>query len=268
MADGKTKPTTTPLEEFTSTEGDLPAIVPTTSKTTGVPEGYSRELIFGGVSKPRVVKELTYTTGALAGQPLTQINPVTGETEPVGMYDIYKEAGTILNSLDDVERKTILEGLKSRNIGYTKNEKPGNGFTPGDRQAMTELLLQSNINLMPWRETFLMLQKRVAPVPEAGVKRTYRITPDEDLEAVVQASSQQLLGRNLSNNDVRRISKYIQQAELEAQKKAVGGGVVEDIPSAQSLALQQVEKKYGAESDNVKMMSFAEMLNQAVANRG
>jgi hypothetical protein len=113
-----------------------------------------------------------------------------------------------------------------------------------------------------------MLMTKVAPVAPTGPTRTYRFTPQADLEAVVQGAAQSLLGRNISAKDVARIGKYIQQAEVEAQKAAVSGGVVAATPSAESLAIKKVKEKYGEESENVKMMTFAELLNRAVSGRG
>lgn len=259
----------TPEEAFAQEQGGMPTATVKEQKTTGVPEGYvGPARIFGGVSKEMQPSQLTYTA---TGQPVMQYNPVTQKMEPVGLYDIYKQAGTILaNDMDDVTRSVILTGLKSRGIGYSKNEMPGNGFTSGDRQAMAELLLQSNILMRPWQETFQYLMSKTAPVPVAGGGgRQFRVTPDSEIAAVVQDSAQSLLGRTLSKQEVDRISDMIQGLQVQYQQGVAGpGGSLQEMPSVQNMALQQIERKYGAESEQVKMVSFADLLNRAVAGRG
>ena len=247
----------------------MPTATVKEQKTTGVPEDYvGPARIFGGVSKEMQPSQLTYTA---TGQPVMQYNPATRELEPVGLYDIYKQAGTILaNDMDDVTRSLVLTGLKSRGIGYSKNEMPGNGFTASDRQAMAELLLQSNILMRPWQETYQYLMSKTAPVPvEGGAGRKFRVTPDSEVAAVVQDSAQSLLGRTLSKQEVDRISDMIQGLQVQYQQGVTGpGGSLQEMPSVQNMALQQIERKYGAESEQVKMVSFADLLNRAVAGRG
>lgn len=268
---GTTVPPTqvTPEEEFAQEQGGMPTATVTQEKTTGVPEDYvGPARIFGGVSKEMQPSQLTYTA---TGQPVMQYNPATRELEPVGLYDIYKQAGTILaNDMDDVTRSLVLTGLKSRGIGYSKNEMPGNGFTASDRQAMAELLLQSNILMRPWQETYQYLMSKTAPVPvEGGAGRKFRVTPDSEVAAVVQDSAQSLLGRTLSKQEVDRISDMIQGLQVQYQQGVVGpGGSLQEMPSVQNMALQEIERKYGAESEQVKMVSFADLLNRAVAGRG
>lgn len=268
---GTTVPPTevTPEEEFAQEQGGMPTATVKEQKTTGVPEDYvGPARIFGGVSKEMQPSQLTYTA---TGQPVMQYNPATRELEPVGLYDIYKQAGTILaNDMDDVTRSLVLTGLKSRGIGYSKNEMPGNGFTASDRQAMAELLLQSNILMRPWQETYQYLMSKTAPVPvEGGAGRKFRVTPDSEVAAVVQDSAQSLLGRTLSKQEVDRISDMIQGLQVQYQQGVAGpGGSLQEMPSVQNMALQQIERKYGAESEQVKMVSFADLLNRAVAGRG
>jgi len=255
----------TPEEQFAQQQGDMPTATVTEQKTTGVPQGYvGPERIFGGVSKPMRPTQLTYTG-------VMEYNPATGRNDkPIGLYDIYKQAGTILSTeMDDVERAVVLNGLKSRGIGYSKNEIPGNGFTAADRSAFAELLLQSNIAMRPWQETFTYLMSRTAPVPTGGAGRKFRVTPDSEIAAVVQDSAQNLLGRSLSAQEVNRIADMIQEVQLQYQRGVAGpAGSLQEMPSVQNLALQEVERKYGAESDQLKMVSFADLLNRAVSNRG
>lgn len=259
----------TPVQQYEQEQGGMPTATVKEQKTTGVPEDYvGPARIFGGVSKEMQPSQLTYTA---TGQPVMQYNPATRELEPVGLYDIYKQAGTILaNDMDDVTRSLVLTGLKSRGIGYSKNEMPGNGFTSSDRQAMAELLLQSNILMRPWQETYQYLMSKTAPVPvEGGAGRKFRVTPDSEVAAVVQDSAQSLLGRTLSKQEVDRISDMIQGLQVQYQQGVAGpGGSLQEMPSVQNMALQQIERKYGAESEQVKMVSFADLLNRAVAGRG
>lgn len=260
---------TSPEQEFEQRQGGMPVATAPQERTTGVPEGYvGPARIFGGVSKPMQPSQLTYTA---TGQPVMRYNPTTGRMEPVGLYDIYKQAGTILSTeMDDVQRSVVLNGLKSRNIGYSKNELPGNGFTAGDRQAMTELLLQSNILMRPWQETFQYLMSKTAPVPTtSGTGRKFRVTPDSEIAAVVQDSAQNLLGRTLSKQEVDRIGDIIQQSQVRYQQGVAGpSGSLQEMPSVQTLASRQIENKYGAESKEFKMIRFADLLNKVVAGRG
>lgn len=257
----------TPEEEFAQEQGGMPTATVTQEKTTGVPEGYvGPSRIFGGVSKPMQPSQITYTA---TGQPVMQYNPSTGKMEPLGLYDIYKQAGAILTTeMDDVERSVVLKGLKSRGIGYSKNEQPGNGTSPSDRSAMAELLLQSNLLMRPWQETFQYLMSSTPPTVTGG-GRKFRVTPDAEVAAVVQDSAQSLLGRTLSKQEVDRISEMIQGLQVRYQQGVAGpAGSLQEMPSVQNMALREIERKYGAESEQVKMVSFADLLNRAVAGRG
>lgn len=266
----------TPEEQFAIEQGDLPSATVRQEKTTGVPEGYvgparvvggqaGKSILAGSVPEIRPT-QITYTA---TGQPVMQYNPTTGRVEPLGLYDIYKQAGAILTTeMDDVERSVVLKGLKSRGIGYSKNEQPGNGTSPSDRSAMAELLLQSNLLMRPWQETFQYLMSSTPPTVTGG-GRKFRVTPDAEVAAVVQDSAQSLLGRTLSKQEVDRISEMIQGLQVRYQQGVAGpAGSLQEMPSVQNMALREIERKYGAESEQVKMVSFADLLNRAVAGRG
>lgn len=261
--------TATPEEQFAQQQGDMPVATVKSEKTTGVPEDYvGPARIFGGVSKPMRATQLTSTA---TGQPVMQYNPATGKMEPVGLYDIYKQAGAILaTEMDDVERLDTLKKLKSRGIGYSKNEQPGNGFTPADRSAMAELLLQSNILLRPWKETLDYIMATTPPAPTGtGTAKKYQVTPDSEISAVIQASAQNLLGRMLSKQEVDTIGDVIQQTQIRYQKGVAGPqGSLQEMPGVETMAIQQLKKKYGEESSQVKMVRFADILNRAVSSRG
>jgi hypothetical protein len=97
--------------QFKAEKGGMPGPLTTSDATTGVPSGYT----FQG---------------------RTKIRTATGAEQD--LYDIRKEANTILSTMDDGERQRILEGLKSKGIGYSARQKVGNGFSDADRNAFSE----------------------------------------------------------------------------------------------------------------------------------
>ena len=227
--------------QFKAQEGDVPGPLMSSDKYTGVPKGYK----FEGRTKIR--------TAAGTEQDL---------------YDIRKEANTILSTqLNDVDRISILQGLKSKGIGYSAREKVGNGFSDGDRSAFSTLLMLSNTYLMDYESTYKMLMAKV-PSVKGGYKAP-RVTAVDDVYAAVQSAAQSMLGRNLSDDELNQATSVIQRAEIRAQRGVAGpGGSVQQMPALSSLAAKQVEQQFGAESDEMSYMGFAELMNRAVNSRG
>ena len=226
--------------QFKAEKGGMPGPLTTSDATTGVPSGYT----FQG---------------------RTKIRTATGAEQD--LYDIRKEANTILSTMDDGERQRILEGLKSKGIGYSARQKVGTGFSDADRNAFSELLLLSNVYLQDYESTHNLLMSKVASVK--GGYKAPRVTAVDDVYAAVQSAAQSMLGRNLSDDELNQATSVIQRAEIRTQRGVAGpGGSVQQMPALSSLAAKQVEEQFGAESDEMSYMGFAELMNRAVNSRG
>lgn len=226
--------------QFKAEQGGMPGPTMTSDTYTGVPSGYT----FQGRTKIR--------TAAGTEQDL---------------YDIRKQANTILATMDDAKRRQILEGLKSKGIGYSARQKVGNGFSDADRNAFSELLLLSNVYLQDYESTHNFLMANV-PSVKGGYKPP-RVTAVDDVYAAVQSAAQSMLGRNLTDDELEQATKVIQRAEIRTQRGVAGpSGSVQQMPALSSLAAKQVEQQFGAESDEMSYMGFAELMNRAVNSRG
>jgi hypothetical protein len=226
--------------QYAAQAGGMPSATVTSEINTGVPSGYS----FKG---------------------RTKITDISGQERD--FYDIRKEANTILSTMNDATRKQILTGLKSKNIGYSPSQKVGNGFSDADRNAFSELLLLSNVYTSNYETTYKTLMRTVPTAP--GSYKAPRVTATDDVYAAVQQAAQSMLGRNLSDDELREATTAVQRAEIRAQRGVAGpGGSVQQMPSLSSLAAKQVEQEFGAESDEMQYLGFAELMNKAVSTGG
>ena len=160
-------------------------------------------------------------------------------------------------------------GLKGKGIGYSSRQKVGNGFSDADRGAFRELLLQSNVYMRPWDETWSLLMSDTSDQIGTGAAKPVRVSAAQDLYDVVQSTAQSVLGRNISDEEVSNISKIIQQAQVSAQQGQAGmvAGTVEQMSAPSTLAKQQIEQQYGAESSQLQYMNYAGLLNKAVSGQ-
>lgn len=247
--------------------GPMPTLTaPASAKTTGLPEGY--------VGPPRavgkgrdIVSRLVSGVGADVVSPSQITSSETGASREV--YDITKETNTILSLMAPVKRTQVLMGLKSKGIGYSSRQKVGNGLSDADRGAFRELLLQSNVYMRPWDETWSLLMSNTSDQVGSGSAKPIQVSAAQDLYNVVQSTAQTVLGRNISDEEAANISKIIQQAQVSSQNGQAGmvAGTVEQMASPSTLAQQQIEQQYGAESSELQYMNYAGLLNKAVSGQ-
>lgn len=255
--------------------GPMPTLTaPASAKTTGLPEGYVGPPRVVGVKPPRIagrgrsiIAELVSSDGDDVVSPSEITSSVTGASREV--YDITKETNTILSVMNPVKRTQILMGLKGKGIGYSSRQNVGNGFSDADRGAFRELLLQSNVYMRPWDETWSLLMSNTSDQIGSGSAKPIQVSAAQDLYNVVQSTAQTVLGRNISDEEAANISKIIQQAQVSSQKGQAGmvAGTVEQMAAPSTLAQQQIEQQYGAESSELQYMNYAGLLNRAVSGQ-
>lgn len=133
----------------------------------------------------------------------------------------------------------------------------GNEFTMGvadnsTLSAYREVLGVANREGISDAEAVSLIAQRKVKLGGGSVTR-YRLTNQADIEAVVDAVSQQLLGRTLDEGQAARIARAFQQEELAAQKAYARGGAVEEAPTAQQFVTSAIEKDFGDQVDTRKL---------------
>ena len=113
----------------------------------------------------------------------------------------------------------------------------GNEFTMG---------VADNSTLSAYREVLGVANRE-------GISDSEAVSLIAQRKAVVDAVSQQLLGRTLDEGQAARIARAFQQEELAAQKAYARGGAVEEAPTAQQFVTSAIEKDFGDQVDTRKL---------------
>lgn len=133
----------------------------------------------------------------------------------------------------------------------------GNEFTLGvadnsTLSAYREVLGVANREGISDSEAIQLIAQRKVDLKGGSVPK-YRLTNQADIQAVVDAVAQQLLGRTLDEGQAARIARAFQQEEIAAQKAYARGGVVEEAPTAQQFVTSAIEKDFGDQVDTRKL---------------
>lgn len=253
------------------------ATEPTTPTTTpGVEEQPATSGLGGGGFTPMgVVSDGKKYEGAIGveGQRVTDIKTGTrtyeGYMAPSQQARIASGLGVpFVPNLPKIEPKYFSEDidkLGSSSRGYIAQWQMkmnqagllGNEFTMGvadntTLSAYREVLAVANREGISDAEAIQLIAQRKVNLKGGSVPK-YRLTNEADIQAVVDAVAQQLLGRTLDEGQAARIARAFQQEELAAQKAYARGGAVEEAPTAQQFVTSAIEKDFGDQVDTRKL---------------
>jgi len=216
----------------------IPAGSTYSTRYTGVPEGY-----------------MPQSTGGYSG-----IVSSTGEQMP--FYDLTKDAGVYLANMSDANRTAVLNILYSK--GFYGSSTPGNGLSDKDRSVFADLLWYANTQGVEWFQAFQQLGKSLPDIiQQSGYsRRQYSVSNPADIKALVQQTSQQILGRKLNDVEADQMVMAYQQQQLAEQRAS--SSIVTQAPGADVFAQQQIEAQNPAESDAMKYLGFADQLAQMI----
>ena len=175
-----------------------------------------------------------------------------------GQYDPDKEAESELSRLGASDRLYFQSALSSRGL-YGKNGKPkgGTGFDGSDISVMKEFLRYAN-NQGLTVEAALPVFLSEQPAQVGGGGRTIRTTAKQDIRSIFQDTTQKLLGRTVSPDEIEKFVKAFEGMEI---KEGMGGVRAPNIGVA---AEQQVQQQFGPEAQAVGALSLFDILDKKI----
>jgi len=174
-----------------------------------------------------------------------------------GQYDPDSEAVSELSRLSTTDRTDLQNKLASLGL-YGKNGRAsgGTGFDSTDLSVMREFLNYANSKGLTIDAALPTLLSEVKPV--VGTGRVVRTTAKQDIRSVLQKTTQEILGRSLSPNEIEKFVKTYERMEIT---EAMGGV---RAPNLAVAAEQQVQKQFGPEAQAVGALSLFDILDRKI----
>jgi hypothetical protein len=174
-----------------------------------------------------------------------------------GQYDPDSEAVSELSRLSTTDRTDLQNKLASLGL-YGKNGRAsgGTGFDSTDLSVMREFLNYANSKGLTIDAALPTLLSEVKPV--VGTGRVIRTTAKQDIRSVLQKTTQEILGRSLSPNEIEKFVKTYERMEIT---EAMGGV---RAPNLAVAAEQQVQQQFGPEAQAVGALGLFDILDRKI----
>jgi hypothetical protein len=174
-----------------------------------------------------------------------------------GQYDPDSEAVSELSRLSTTDRTDLQNKLASIGL-YGKNGRAsgGTGFDSTDLSVMREFLNYANSKGLTIDAALPTLLSEVKPV--VGTGRVIRTTAKQDIRSVLQKTTQEILGRSLSPNEIEKFVKTYERMEIT---EAMGGV---RAPRLDVAAEQQVQQQFGPEAQAVGALGLFDILDKKI----
>ena len=174
-----------------------------------------------------------------------------------GQYDPASEAFSELSRLETADRTDLQNKLASIGL-YGKNGRAlsGTGFDSTDLSVMREFLNYSNSKGLTIDAALPTLLSEVKPV--VGTGRVIRTTAKQNIRSVLQETTQKILGRSLSPNEIEKFVKTYERMEITEGM----GGV--RAPSLAVAAEGQVQQQFGPEAQAVGALGLFDILDRKI----
>jgi hypothetical protein len=174
-----------------------------------------------------------------------------------GQYDPDKEAVSELSRLSTTDRTDLQNKLASLGL-YGKNGRAsgGTGFDSTDLSVMREFLNYANSKGLTVDAALPTLLSEVKPV--VGTGRVIRTTAKQDIRSVLQKTTQEILGRSLSPNEIEKFVKTYERMEIT---EAMGGV---RAPNLAVAAEEQVQQQFGPEAQAVGALGLFDILDRKI----
>ena len=174
-----------------------------------------------------------------------------------GQYDPASEAFSELSRLETADRTDLQNKLASIGL-YGKNGRAsgGTGFDSTDLSVMREFLNYSNSKGLTIDAALPTLLSEVKPV--VGTGRVIRTTAKQNIRSVLQETTQKILGRSLSPNEIEKFVKTYERMEIT---EAMGGV---RAPRLDVAAEQQVQQQFGPEAQAVGALGLFDILDRKI----
>jgi hypothetical protein len=174
-----------------------------------------------------------------------------------GQYDPDKEAVSELSRLSTTDRTDLQNKLASLGL-YGKNGRAsgGTGFDSTDLSVMREFLNYANSKGLTVDAALPTLLSEVKPV--VGTGRVIRTTAKQNIRSVLQETTQKILGRSLSPNEIEKFVKTYERMEIT---EATGGV---RAPNLAVAAERQVQQQFGPEAQAVGALGLFDILDRKI----
>jgi hypothetical protein len=174
-----------------------------------------------------------------------------------GQYDPDKEAVSELSRLSTTDRTDLQNKLASLGL-YGKNGRAsgGTGFDSTDLSVMREFLNYANSKGLTVDAALPTLLSEVKPV--VGTGRVIRTTAKQNIRSVLQETTQKILGRSLSPNEIEKFVKTYERMEIT---EAMGGV---RAPNLAVAAEEQVQQQFGPEAQAVGALGLFDILDRKI----
>lgn len=174
-----------------------------------------------------------------------------------GQYDPDGEAFSELSRLTTTDRTDLQNKLASVGL-YGKNGRAsgGTGFDSTDLSVMREFLNYANSKGLTIDAALPTLLSEVKPV--VGTGKVIRTTAKQDIRSVLQKTTQEILGRSLSPNEIEKFVKTYERMEIT---EAMGGV---KAPRLDVAAEQQVQQQFGPEAQAVGALGLFDILDRKI----
>lgn len=196
------------------------------------------------------------------GQYLVDANGVISRPQ----YSVSEAYAELAAMGDATKRANVLNKLYELGV-YGRSRPTTTGFAQRDQRALGEAMLYANANgvTLDVALTKMAADPNVkANIKALGVGRTptVRTTAKQDLRQVFKQAAGSVLGRQLSDAEVE---KFVRSYNAMEVSEAMGGAAV---PTAQTAAMQAVEASNPEEAGAMKMLGYADVIDQLMKGLG
>ena len=231
-----------------------------------MPSGSSNALLPGVRLRPRkvtkvgegiTVAQTEYTPQGYVGQNLVNKDGVLVR----GQYSEDEAFSEIARFGTPAERSAVLNRLAALGL-YGKSKPSSTGTQTRDISAVKNAMLYANAEGVTLdRALDLMAADPNIKAKVAGGARV-RTTAKQDLRQVFKQAAGSVLGRQLSDAEVE---KFVRSYNAMEVSEAMGGAAA---PTAQTAALEAVEASNPEEAGAMKMLGYADVIDQLMKGLG
>lgn len=235
-----------------------PPLIPSTGSSNALLPGVRlRPRKVTSVAEGVTVAETEYTPQGYTGQNLVNKDGVLVR----GQYSEDEAFSEIARFGTPAERSAVLNRLAA--LGLYGNSKPSStGTMSRDISAVKNAMLYANAEGVTLDVALnLMAADPNIKAKVAGGARV-RTTAKQDLRQVFKQAAGSVLGRQLSDAEVE---KFVRSYNAMEVSEAMGGAAA---PTAQTAALEAVEASNPEEAGAMKMLGYADVIDQLMKGLG
>lgn len=169
-----------------------------------------------------------------------------------GQYDIQLEARGIYASMTPAERAEAIDTLKRKGF-YGSSDA---GIYNNDISAFQRWLDYSNTMYMTANRSLIEMRRTMDDVDGGGggYAPRFRVSSADDLRVVFKEVAKSTIGRAFNDDEAARAVQAYQQLQVQQQQAMMGGGIIEEAPSADVFAQQYAQQIAPTEANAYKFL--------------